>query len=176
MTRDEARLFLASPAAIPQDPRTWEAYQVWYERLHPLDPKYVKTDEEVDKARRSQKYDVAAELAAWPVPEFEAPEGFNPAFFATESTTRYLASLLEAEAVYFPPYTTGGPFLMPGAWWLKVGGEYMSAGVVAGHYQEGLRDFEDAMVAWNLNAGALNQAHEPISPGRALRRKLGVIL
>lgn len=167
MTRDEARVILAS--GLPDtDSRVWAAYKVWKGKTHPKDPQYKPTAEDAVKAFRSERYDVEAEMAAYPKCQFQ-PFGFrgylNPQFPTFETSER-LAELVEmnvSERIGQSPDT-------PPEYWFTLADDLIRAiGPWATVYNDFRRRYRRQMEAWNRQVGALNRAFVPVDPDTMFR-------
>ena len=165
--RENARRFLITAEATPDNPRTWSAYFIYHGKRHPKDPAYEPTERDKLIAARSRRFDIEAEMEKYPPCEFQpfGPDGPNP-LFPTRETAERLAQLagfevLAVNVVRSEP-EDGPP---PPQYWFSWADERITPiGPYAAQYNDDREEFRREMENWNQNAGALNHAYKPVDP------------
>ena len=165
--RENARRFLITAEATPDNPKTWSAYLIDHGKRHPRDPAYEPTERDKLIAARSRKFDIEAEMAKYPEAEFQpfGPAGPNP-LFPTRKTAERLAALAGLEVLAVAVVKTqpeDGP--PPPQFWFGWADERIKPiGPYAEQYNQDRVYFRREMQNWNRNAGGLNRALKPVDP------------
>jgi len=165
--RENARRFLTTALATPDNPMTWAAYFIYNGKRHPKDPEYVPTERDKLIAARSRKFDIDAEMAKYPAAEFQSfgPAGPNPQF-PTRQTAERLAALagFEILAVNVPKTRPEDGPPPPQFWFAWADKRIKAIGSNAVQYNQDRVFYRHNMEAWNMNTGELNRAFKPVDP------------